>query len=218
MGTAEIHQFLTHLAVVEQVSASTQNQPLSALLFLYLYVLKTDLGNLEGLVRAHRTNKLPVVLTPGEVRSVVNQHERVNALVDRLIYGTGFTKGLRWMGQSIATRCPGKEIRFGSTGVGMAMVFPPAVSLEKPTNWHPGTAPPRQECDQKAVRKAVLASGLSKPAGCHTFWHSFATHLLEAGYDIRTIQELLGHTDVRTTMIYTHVLNRGPGGIISPED
>jgi integrase len=89
MGTVEIHQFLTHLAVVEQVSASTQNQALSALLFLYRYVLKSDVGILEGLVRAHRPKKLPVVLTPGEVRSVVNQLEGVNALVVRLIYGTG---------------------------------------------------------------------------------------------------------------------------------
>ncbi|MFN9385419.1 MAG: phage integrase N-terminal SAM-like domain-containing protein, partial [Cyanobacteriota bacterium] len=89
MGTAEIHQVLTHLAVVEQVSASTQNQALSALLFLYRYVLKSEVGNLEGLVRAHRPKKLPMVLTPGEVRSVVNQLEGVNALVVRLIYGTG---------------------------------------------------------------------------------------------------------------------------------
>jgi integron integrase len=273
MGTTEIHQFLTHLAVVEQVSASTRNQALSALLFLYRYVLKSDVGNLDGLVRAHRPKKLPLVLTQGEVRSVVNQLAGVNALVVRLIYGTGLrieeammlrVKDLDFERREVIVRAgkgdkdrrtvlPGrlvqplqqhlkmvKSIHAKDLSEGWGKVLLPDALARKYAsaaqewiwqwvfpqqyrwrNRQTGTQG-RHHLDksviQKAVRKAVLASGLSKPAGCHTFRHSFATHLLEAGYDIRTIQELLGHTDVRTTMIYTHVLNRGPGGIISPED
>jgi len=273
MGEVEINAFLSHLATEERVSASTQNQALAALLFLYRTVLGGDVGNLEGVIRARRQPRLPVVLTVSEVRAVLGHLGGAEALVAQLLYGSGLrlteALQLRIKDVDLEQRCI--TVRCGKGNKDRRTVLPS--SLMEPlkrhmqgvrrvhradlaAGWGAVELPhalerkyrnaarewawqwlfpqgrrwrdPRQNSEgrhhldpslvQRAVRTAVQAAGISKPATCHSFRHSFATHLLEQGADIRTIQELLGHSDVKTTMIYTHVLNRGPSGVRSPAD
>lgn len=273
MGEVEINAFLSHLATEERVSASTQNQALAALLFLYRTVLGGDVGNLEGVIRARRRPRLPVVLTVSEVRAVLVKTDGAEVLVAQLLYGSGlrFMEALRLRikdvdleQRCITVRC-GKGDKDRRTVLPTSLVEPLQQHLQVVRRVHqvdlaagwgavelPGALErkyrnaarewawqwlfpqgrrwrdPRQNSEgrhhldpsvvQRAVRAAVQAAGISKPATCHSFRHSFATHLLEQGADIRTIQELLGHSDVKTTMIYTHVLNRGPSGVRSPAD
>jgi integron integrase len=261
------------LATVGQVSASTQNQALSALLFLYRHVLGGDVGNLEGVVRARQPKRLPVVFTVAEVRAVLQQLKGTEHLVAQMLYGSGLRlmEALRLRVQDVEIEVRQVTVRSGKGDKDRVTVFP--ASLMEPLQNHllvvrqmhradlaagwgrvvlpmalgrkyPNAASEwgwqwvfpqshrwrdartrtqgRHHIDpsviQKAVKRAILRAGISKPASCHTFRHSFATHLLERGQDIRTIQELLGHSDVKTTMIYTHVLNRGPCGVMSPVD
>ena len=273
MGEAEINAFLSHLATEERVSASTQNQALAALLFLYRTVLGGDVGNLEGVIRARKRQRLPVVLTVGEVRAVLHHLDGAEALVAQLLYGGGLRlmealrlriKDVDLEQRCITVRC-GKGDKDRRTVLPSSLVDPLKRHMKKVHHQHQNDLSagwgavelphalerkyrnaarewgwqwlfpqgrrwrdPRQHIEgrhhldpslvQRAVRAAVQAAGISKPATCHTFRHSFATHLLEQGADIRTIQELLGHSDVKTTMVYTHVLNRGPTGVRSPAD
>jgi integron integrase len=272
MGSAEVNAFLTHLAVDLQVSASTQNQALSALLFLYRELLERDL-ELEGVVRARTPRRLPVVLTPEEVRAVLQRLNGTEALVAGLLYGSGLRlmEALRLRVHDLDFGRQELTVRNGKGGKDRRTLLPrsvveqlrphlqqvkrihqhdladgwgrvqlphalarkyPNAAVEWGWQWvfpqqgrwrDPGSGEEgRHHLDpslvQKAVRQAVLAAGISKPATCHSLRHSFATHLLERGQDIRTIQELLGHSDLKTTMIYTHVLNRGPLGVSSPAD
>lgn len=273
MGEAEINAFLSHLATEERVSASTQNQALAALLFLYRTVLGGDVGNLEGVIRARKRQRLPVVLTVGEVRAVLHHLDGAEALVAQLLYGGGLRlmealrlriKDVDLEQRCITVRC-GKGDKDRRTVLPSSLVDPLKRHMDEVQHQHQNDLSagwgavelphalerkyrnaarewgwqwlfpqgrrwrdPRQNIEgrhhldpslvQRAVRAAVQAAGISKPATCHTFRHSFATHLLEQGADIRTIQELLGHSDVKTTMIYTHVLNRGPTGVRSPAD
>jgi integron integrase len=273
MGSAEINAFLSHLAVSELVSASTQNQVLAALLFLYRQVLETDPGDLGSVVRARRSKRLPVVLSVVEVRAVLQQLEGPPSLVCGLLYGSGLRlmEALRLRVQDLDFAANQLIVRGGKGNKDRVSVLPQ--SLMTPLQGHlaevrrihrqdlaagwgrvplPGALARkypnastewkwqwvflqvqrwrnRESGDQgkhhldpsviqRAVRNAVQAAGIHKPASCHTFRHCFATHLLERGSDIRTIQELLGHSNVKTTMIYTHILNRGPAGITSPAD
>ena len=273
MGEAEINAFLSHLATEERVSASTQNQALAALLFLYRTVLGGDVGNLEGVIRARKRQRLPVVLTVGEVRAVLHHLDGAEALVAQLLYGGGLRlmealrlriKDVDLEQRCITVRC-GKGDKDRRTVLPSSLVDPLKRHMKEVQHQHQTDLTagwgavelhhalerkyrnaarewgwqwlfpqgrrwrdPRQNIEgrhhldpslvQRAVRAAVQAAGISKPATCHTFRHSFATHLLEQGADIRTIQELLGHSDVKTTMVYTHVLNRGPSGVRSPAD
>ena len=273
MGEAEINAFLSHLATEERVSASTQNQALAALLFLYRTVLGGDVGNLEGVIRARKRQRLPVVLTVGEVRAVLHHLDGAEALVAKLLYGAGLRlmealrlriKDVDLEQRCITVRC-GKGDKDRRTVLPSSLVDPLKRHMNEVQHQHQNDLSagwgavelphalerkyrnaarewgwqwlfpqgrrwrdPRQNIEgrhhldpslvQRAVRAAVQAAGISKPATCHTFRHSFATHLLEQGADIRTIQELLGHSDVKTTMVYTHVLNRGPSGVRSPAD
>ena len=273
MGEAEINAFLSHLATEQRVSASTQNQALAALLFLYRTVLGGDVGNLEGVIRARKRQRLPVVLTVGEVRAVLHHLDGAEDLVAKLLYGGGLRlmealrlriKDVDLEQRCITVRC-GKGDKDRRTVLPSSLVEPLKGHMNEVQHQHQNDLSagwgavelphalerkyrnaarewgwqwlfpqgrrwrdPRQNIEgrhhldpslvQRAVRAAVQAAGISKPATCHTFRHSFATHLLEQGADIRTIQELLGHSDVKTTMIYTHVLNRGPSGVRSPAD
>ncbi len=272
MAEAEVNAFLTHLAVERHVSASTQNQALCALLFLYDVVLGRPLNELS-VVRANRPKRLPVVLTRAEVRSVLGELEGTPRLVCTLLYGSGLrlfeALGLRLkdvdLGRKELRVRDGKGGKDRVTMTPAAAVDPLRAQMEEARRVHrsdvaagcgrvslptalarkyPGAAadpgwqyvfPASARCVddqdglekrhhlhesviQRAVRAAVVKLGLAKHATPHTFRHAFATHLLEDGYDIRTVQELLGHQDVETTMIYTHVLNRGGKGVRSPLD
>jgi integron integrase len=271
MGEAEVAQFLTHLATQRQVSSSTQNQALNALVFLYRHVLDRPLGEIQGAVRAKRPIRVPVVLSPEEVGRVLGHLSGVHWLVACLQYGSG----LRLM-ESVRLRVKDLDfahravfVRDGKGGKDRVVTLPDELveplerhlesrktlferdliagcgtvylpyALERkypnaPTEWgwqyvFPSSQiamDPRsgvlrrhhldESAVQKAMRRAVRAAGLTKPAGCHTLRHSFATHLLERGADIRTVQEQLGHADVRTTQVYTHVLQRGGLAVKSP--
>jgi len=273
MGEAEINGFLSHLALRAKVSASTQNQALSAILFLYRGLLRRKIGKLGDLVRARRPKRLPVVMTKQEARSVLGRLEGSVWIIACLMYGAGLRlrECLRLRVQDVDFGANQIAIRDGKgfkdrvtllpelvkkplrehlewvralhrqdllDGYGrvelpyaLARKYPNAASewrwqfvFPQKNRWHnPETRRQgRHHMDesivQKAVRAAVRESGLVKRITCHTLRHSFATHLLEDGYDIRTVQELLGHKDVRTTMIYTHVLNKGGMGVRSPMD
>ena len=265
--------FLAHLATERRVSASTQSQACSALLFLYGEVLGKPLNDLGPVIRAKGPARLPVVLTRGEVSEVLEHLTGVCRLMAELMYGSGLrliecctlrVKDLDFEQSSIlirdgkgqrdrVTMLPGSlrvRLRTQLTGVqaqhdadlkagGGSVVLPDAVALKYPRapwewGWQWVFPATRSYVDretgvrrrhhlhetvlQRAFKSAVRQSGLAKPASCHSLRHSFATHLLERGYDIRTIQELLGHRDVATTMVYTHVLNRGGRGVTSPLD
>ncbi|MCH7875674.1 MAG: integron integrase [Gemmatimonadetes bacterium] len=266
-------EFLSNLATELGVSASTQNQALCALLFLYREVLGQRVGWLDGLVRAKRSTRLPVVLTPDEVRALLGDMDGVVRLVAGLLYGSGLRlmealslriKDVDFARSEITVRAA-KGSRDRVTMLPAVLVprlqahlsvvahqhqadlaagagwveLPRAYARKAPTaarewKWQWVFPATRRYVDartgehrrhhlhetavQRAVRQAVQTSRIPKRATCHTFRHSFATHLLQGGSDIRTVQELLGHRDVRTTMIYTHVLNRGGLGVRSPMD
>ena len=273
MGTQEIRRFLTALAVDRKVAASTQNQALSALLFLYQVVLEQEVPWIDSVVRAKSPHRLPVVLTRDEVRAVLGRFQGAPRLMAMLLYGAGLRllecARLRVKDVDFATNQI--TVRSGKGGRDRVTMLPAAVKpelirhleqarrqhltdLQRGAGWvelpdaltrkypHGGrewgwqwvfpatriyvdrvTGQRRrhhlhESVVQRAVKEAVRVAGVAKRASCHTFRHSFATHLLEDGYDIRTVQELLGHRDVATTMIYTHVLNRGPAAVRSPAD
>ncbi len=273
MGKTEIEAFLTHLAVQKNVAASTQNQAMNAILFLYRHVLKQDLGWLEDVTRATRPARLPVVLTVPEVQSVLARLDGQHWVMASLLYGSGLrlmeclrlrVKDLELTRRELIVR-DGKGSKDRITLLPDKLIQPLQIQLERVKALHqqdlqqgcgavylPDTLEreypnanrewawqyvfladkrsidPRSGVErrhhrgetalQQAIRNAVRQAGIDKPANCHTLRHSFATHLLANGYDIRTVQELLGHKDVRTTMIYTHVLNRGGKGVRSPLD
>ena len=197
LGAPEVAAFLTHLASERNVSASTQGQAKSALLFLYKQVLGTELAWLDEVVSARATRRLPVVLTQREVRELLMHLDGgTMGLVASLLCGTGMRllEGLRLRVNDVEFERREIIVRHGKGGKDRVTVLPENLNL------------------------AAGRAGIAKPCSPHVLRHSFATHMLQAGYDIRTVQELLGHSDVQTTMIYTHVLNRGGRGVLSPLD
>ena len=273
MGGDEVNAFLTSLAVESHVAASTQGQALSALLFLYRHVLDDPLPWIDNIVRARRPMRVPTVLTPGEVRQVIEQMDGVPKLVALLLYGGGLrllealrlrVKDVNFARGELFIRDPkGRRDRItilpqaamdplrdhleyvhsvhaADLEAGFGSVILPTALARKfpnaPKEWvwqwvfpagsrwrHKPSGFERrhhlhESVIQKAVHAAAQAAALGKRVTCHILRHSFATHLLERGQDIRTVQELLGHRDVKTTMIYTHVLRLGAKGVRSPLD
>ena len=273
MAEAEIAQFLSSLASDSHVSASTQNQALNALLFLYHEVLEKEIGYIAGVVRAKRPSRLPVVLTRQEIKTILSLLCGTDWIMATLLYGAGLRlmECMRLRVKDIDFSSNQITVRSGKGDKDRPTMLPASVkeSLRKHLEWvrtryksdlesgfdgvslpyalerkYPNAAREwgwqwvfpasklyvdrvtgakkkhhlHESVLQKAVKDAVRKAGISKPAMCHSFRHSFATHLLEDGYDIRTVQELLGHKDVSTTMVYTHVLNRGGRGVNSPAD
>jgi integron integrase len=273
MGEKQINEFLSHLAIRAKVSASTQNQALSAVLFLYRHVLKREVGDLSEVIRARRRKRLPIVMTREEVKAVISRLDGQIWLMASLMYGSGLRlneclnlriQDVDFGGNQITVRS-GKGLKdrvtmlpqaakqgllehlervrgihekdvaagYGRVELPHALarkypkapwewrwqfVFPQKSRWTNPRTGEQGRHHVHESIVQKAFKRAVEDSGITKRASCHTLRHSFATHLLESGYDIRTVQELLGHKDVRTTMVYTHVLNRGGKGVRSPMD
>ncbi|MFQ6112626.1 MAG: integron integrase [bacterium] len=274
MGAKEISRFLNHLAVEKNVAASTQNQALNAILFLYREVFRVDVEHFGNeVIWAKKPKKIPQVFTLKEANAVLSQLDGVYWLMGMLMYGTGlrlieclrlrvkdidFTykkinvregKGAKdritmlpevvipalqqhlqevkkqhqkdlkqgfgtvYMPHALANKYPDANKEWG-----WQYVFPAARLSVDPRSGIKQRHHVDESSVQKAVKEAIRQAGIHKQAGCHTFRHSFATHLLEAGYDIRTVQELLGHEDVNTTMVYTHVLKKGAMGVKSPAD
>ncbi len=275
LGAADVEAFLTHLAVVGKVAASTQNQAKSALLFLYKEVLQLELPWLDKVQQAKTPKRLPVVLSQVEVQKILANLDGTHHLIVSLLYGTGMrilealrlrVKDIDFNRKEILIR-DGKGFKDRVTMLPMSLIKPLQAHLLKVDALHKKdlatgfgsvylpnalakkypyaardwawqyvfpsgklSVDPRVEggetrrhhvqdqAVQRAVRQAVVDAKITKQATPHTFRHTFATHLLEGGYDIRTVQELLGHSDVATTMIYTHVLNKGGRGVSSPLD
>ena len=273
MGAAEVEAFLTHLAVQRNVSASTQNQAKSALLYLYKEVLGVELPWLDNVTQAKVPQRMPVVLTQAEVLAVLSRMDGTMWLIASLLYGSGLrimealrlrVKDVDFAQREILVR-EGKGFKDRVTMLPLSLVEPLKAHLLKVQALHNDdlsaghgevfmpmaldrkypsggkswswqycfpsvklSVAPRskvirrhhadEKTVQRAVKKAVKLAGIVKLATPHTLRHSFATHLLAGGYDIRTLQELLGHADVSTTMIYTHVLNKGGKGVSSPLD
>ncbi len=273
LGVAEVERFLSMLAEERRVSAATQNQALSALLFLYREVLGEPLPWLEGVVRAKVPQRLPTVLTRDEVRAVLGRLPERERLFATLLYGAGLRllEGLTLRVKDVDFGAAQIIVRGGKGDKDRVVPFPKSAAAEltrhleqvrelhrsdlaagageatlpnalaakfpnagREWRWQYVFPATRTYVEretgkrrrhhlhptavQRAVRAAAERAGISKRVSCHTLRHSFATHLLEDGYDIRTIQELLGHKNVNTTMIYTHVLNRGGRGVRSPAD
>ena len=273
MGAPEVKAFLTDLAVRHRVAASTQNQGLNALVFLYQKVLDLSLGEIGEYARAKRPQRLPVVLTREEVQRLLAAMKDTYQLMTRLLYGTGMrlmecirlrVKDVEFeRNQIIVREGKGQKDRvtvlpssikpalqdhlariklrheqdlkegYGQVYLPNALaqkypaadrewcwqwVFPSAKRSVDPRSGKERRHHIQEVGLQRAVKEAVRLSGINKPASCHTLRHSFATHLLESGYDIRTVQELLGHKDVSTTMIYTHVMQQPGIGVRSPLD
>lgn len=273
MGEKEIRAFLSHLAVEANVSASTQNQALNAIVFLYKQVLKKELQDFGSWHRAKRPKRLPAVFSHTEATAVLNQMQGTPRLMASLLYGAGLrlfecirlrVKDVDFGRHQIVVR-DGKGSVDRVTLLPEAVVDPLSLHIQKVKLLHkedcaagygevslpfalgrkypnaarsfswqyvfPASKKSRdpesnvirrhhvdESALQREVTRAVRASGMTKQASCHSFRHSFATRLLEQGYDIRTVQKLLGHKDVRTTMIYTHVADKGPYGVRSPLD
>src|SRR5919109_4769319 len=273
MAEPEIGRFLSSLATESKVSGSTQNQALNALLFLYHQVLGKEIGYVNGVMRAKKAPRLPVVLTRGEVQALLSYLDGSEKIMATLLYGAGLrlmeccrlrVKDIDFSQNQIVVRAgKGDKDRYTMLPATVKeslinhlddrkrqhqndveknlgrVVLPNALDRKYPkagqewgwqwvfpaTRYYVDRFTGRQyrhhlheSVIQKVVREAVRNAGIAKPATCHSLRHSFATHLLEDGYAIRTVQELLGHRDVSTTMIYTHVLNRGGRGVNSPAD
>ena len=273
LGAQDVEAFLTHLAVAGKVSASTQNQAKSAILFLYREVLEIQLPWLDNVTQAKAPKKLPVVLTVAEVQAVLSRLSGSHLLIASLLYGggmrlmeavrlrvkdvefarheiivregKGFKDRVTMLPESIVASLQAhllkvKTLHDEDLAAGYGEAYLPFALDKKYPNagrewgWQyifpsknlsvdPRSGKTRrhhldEKGVQRAVKQAVRDAGLVKPATPHTLRHSFATHLLQSGYDIRTVQELLGHSDVSTTMIYTHVLNKGGKGVVSPLD
>ncbi len=273
MGEKEVNAFLTHLAVKGHVSASTQTQALSAVIFLYRFVFKRELGKLDGLVRARKSKHRPTVLTKDEMKSLLRELTGEVQLVCSLLYGAGLRlmealrlrikdvdfganqiiirdgKGRKdrltmlperlkpymekqsirarefhevdvaagW-GKVVLPHALNRKYPSASRELGWQYFFPARTRWVSRTDGEQGRHHLHESAIQKAVKRAARKIGMVKHATPHLFRHSFATHLLMDGYDIRTVQELLGHKNVKTTMIYTHVLNKGGKGVRSPVD